>query len=171
MFGRTSSRKCDKFNQKESSVINNFEFNYNRLLTQRSGNNRKRHFDDFNTRNKNIFTISNKPKNLDIDRSLKIIPVKKQTERKMSTKSLRQLSKEYTESPSQFDSLPFIEIEEVGSENRNPSSNLKTKKYLNHSSTLGKNSNVLILPPIHGYKLRSISATPGQDKSSKLFLI
>ncbi|CAG9864256.1 unnamed protein product [Phyllotreta striolata] len=161
---RSSSRKCD---QKAPYVANNSDFTYNRLLSQRSTNNSKKHTEDNNGKHKNIFSISSRHKNIDVDKSLKITPLKRVSDTKIPTKSFKRLQNDYTDYHSQFDSLPFINLE-VLRENRKPSDTYRNEK-LTKSSSLTKND-LLILPPINSDRLRSISATPSQDKP-KLFII
>lgn len=127
---------------------------------QRSASSRKRSLEE--RKNHQIFTTSNKPSSLDTDtdRYLKISPIRnKLNDRKFSSKSTlsRRASKEYSETNIEFNSLPFIEVEDTSMTNIKPTPHQRIFSKPNLSQ---RKSNRLILPPIENDQFRSISATP-----------
>ncbi|XP_018573861.1 uncharacterized protein LOC108912917 [Anoplophora glabripennis] len=169
-------KDCDvaTFNntKKKSAVIDTFDNSSNRLLNQRNINtSRKRKLDENRNKNKSIFTISHKPKSLDTDKYLKISPIKNQfNERRLSSKSLLNGDvKDYADTTLEYNSLPFIKVEEPEFSKRNvASSNLQSRKNSTVELFRKSEGSHLVLPPIvTSNQFRSISATP--RKGNKTF--
>lgn len=158
--------------KKKSAVIDPSDNSSNRLLNQRSTNtSRKRKLDENRNKNKSIFTISHKPKSLDTDKYLKISSIKNQSnERRLSSKSLlnSDTNKDYSDTTLEYNSLPFLKVEEVEFSKRNTSSSLQNRKNFTLELFRKNEENHLILPPIvTPNQFRSISATP--RKGNKTF--
>lgn len=98
--------------------------------------------------NDNFYTVSSKPKSLDIDQYLKVSPIV-QNKRKQSSKSLlnRQISRESPYQQSEYSSLPHIKIDSLPTLKLQKSSQERRKKP--YSKTSGRIDNRLILPPIN----------------------
>lgn len=159
--------------KKKSAVIDTSDNSSNRLLNQRNSNtSRKRKLDENRNKNKSIFTISHKPKSLDTDKYLKISSIKNQfNERRLSSKSPlnRDVNNDYCDTTLEYNSLPFLKVEEPEFSKRNViSSNMQSRKNSTVELFRKNEENRLVLPPIVApNQFRSISATP--RKGSKTF--
>ncbi|CAH1959338.1 unnamed protein product [Acanthoscelides obtectus] len=153
---RTYLKGCDKVNSAKhipnQSVIDLIDVRNN----QRSANRSRLKDEEIRTpRSRNSFTFSSKPKSFDMDKYLKVLPI-----RKPSSQSLleRLMPRELSDSPPEFSSLPFIEV--IHSPLKSSS---KTRKQ-RHLQVSGRNNSRIVLPPINS-QFRSVSAAP--KKASK----
>nr|CAH7726994.1 unnamed protein product [Callosobruchus chinensis] len=157
---RTYLKKgCDKVNsakhEQKQTVIHLKDVKHN----QRSANKNRLKMDEGRTpRGRNSFTFSSKPKSFEMDRYLKVFPIRKQFSNSLME---RQLPRGLEESPPEYSSLPFIEVA------NSPviKSSSKTRKQQHaYGQVSSRSNNRLILPPINN-QFRSVSAAP--KKASK----
>ncbi|KAJ8930126.1 hypothetical protein NQ314_017091 [Rhamnusium bicolor] len=170
------NKDCDNIlscnnKRKKPSVIDISDTYSNGLFKQKSANAaRKRKLEENRNRSRNIFTISHKPKSLDADKYLKISPIKNQLcERRLSSKSInRDIYKEYSDTAPEYNSLPFIKVEDSSFSKRNTASSRSQNRKNSSGPLLRKKvENHFVLPPIvTSSQFRSISATPRQGNKT-----
>ncbi|KAJ8980753.1 hypothetical protein NQ317_013758 [Molorchus minor] len=163
---------CDNLTsnkRKKEAVIRIKEISPEKLLNQRSANTlRKRKLlEEHRNKNKNLFTISHKPKSLDTEKYLKISPIKSQVsinDRKSSSKSMlnRELCKEYSDVLPEYNSLPFIKIEELDFSNNGIASGFQYRKSSSEKYRKKIDKHLILPPIVTSSQFRSVSATPRQ---------
>nr|CAI5823979.1 unnamed protein product [Callosobruchus analis] len=157
---RTYLKKgCDKANsakhERNQSVIHLKDVKHN----QRSANRSRLKVDECRTpRSRNSFTFSSKPKSFEMDRYLKVFPIRKQVSNSLME---RPFPRELEESPLEYSSLPFIEVDNSLTIK---SSNKMRRQQHAFGQVSSRSINRLTLPPINN-QFRSVSAAP--KKASK----